>query len=149
MEEPFYAVIKLKTGEELVAQVSYATEDGLLTLQDPMVVEPMQQKKGRQNIEGFVLRDWIYASYDDFFFISLDDVLTMSELDENIKNFYINTIQNKSAPTNIPNDAKIDFGTYGKQYEGARQPLPDLSDKGYLGSVQAMKQLLEELYKKS
>jgi len=147
MEEPFYAVIKLKTGEELVAQVSYATEDGLLTLQDPMVVEPMQQKKGRQNIEGFVLRDWIYASYDDFFFISLEDVLTMSELDENIKNFYINTVENKLAPTNIPDNTKIDMGTYGES--GARQPLPDLSDKGYLGSVQAMKQLLEELYKKS
>jgi len=148
MEEPFYAVIKLKTGEELVAQVSYATEDGLLTLQDPLVVEPMQQKKGRQQIEGFVLRDWIYASYDDFFFISLEDVLTMSELDENIKTFYINTIENKSAPR-LHNDAKIDFGTYGGEYEGARQPLPDLSEKGYLGSVEAMKQLLEELYKKS
>ena len=148
MEEPFYAVIKLKTGEELVAQVSYATEDGLLTLQDPLVVEPMQQKKGRQQIEGFVLRDWIYASYDDFFFISLEDVLTMSELDENIKTFYINTIENKSAPK-LSNDTKIDFGTYGEEYEGARQPLPDLSEKGYLGSVEAMKQLLEELYKKS
>ena len=148
MEEPFYAVIKLKTGEELVAQVSYATEDGLLTLQDPMVVEPMQQKKGRQNIEGFVLRDWIYASYEDFFFISLEDVLTMSELDENIKNFYVNTVENK-ATSNVPNDTKIDFGTYGNEYEGARQPLPDLSEKGYLGSVEAMKQLLEELYKKS
>ena len=147
MEEPFYAVIKLKTGEELVAQVSYATEDGLLTLQDPMVVEPMQQKKGRQQIEGFILRDWIYASYDDFFFISLEDVLTMSELDENIKNFYINTVENKSAPTNIPDDTRIDMGTYGDS--GARQFLPDLSEKGYLGSVQAMKQLLEELYKKS
>lgn len=152
MEEEFYAVIKLTTGEELIAQVSYLPEESSLILQDPMIVEPMVQKKGRQHIEGFVLKDWIYASYDDCFIINMNRVITISELDTTIREFYINTIEKKHIESQGPIQAKqqLDFGTYGgKEYEGPRQFLGDLSEKGYLGSVKATKQLLEEIYKKS
>lgn len=151
MEEEFYATIKLTTGEELVAQVAYLPEENSLILQDPMLVEPMQQKKGRQHIEGFILKDWIYASYQDCFIIKMDSVLTISELDESIKEFYVRTIQNKSEQSSGPikSGDQLDFGEYSTEYEGARQFLGDLTEKGYLGSVEQTKLLLEEIYKKS
>lgn len=151
MEEEFYAVIKLTTGEELVAQVSYLTEENSLLLQDPMIVEPIVQKNSRQHVEGFILKDWIYASYENFFIVKMDHLLTISELDESIKEFYIQSIERKNKEQNgtIKPGQRLDFGRYGETYEGSRQFLGDLSEKGYLGSVEATKQLLEEIYKKS
>ena len=44
---------------------------------------------------------------------------------------------------------KIDMGSYNSDSTSNRQNINDLSEKGYLGSVERTKKMLEEIYKKS
>ena len=88
MEEEFYAAIKLITGEEIVAKVSYDLEDEVVVLLNPRLVEKVQHKKGNQIIEGIVFDDWIHSSTEDMFVIPKSHVVTMIELQVHIVNFY-------------------------------------------------------------
>ena len=145
MEEEFYSSVKLVSGEELVAKVCYITDEDSLLLENPMIVESITQKKGKQKVEGFILKEWISSSYDDVFIIRMDKIITLSELEDNIKEFYINCLEKKNSEPPEPRGQSLDFG----KYNGARQYLMDLSDKGYIGSVETHKKILEEIYKKS
>lgn len=147
MEEEFYSTIKLSSGEELVAKICYLPDEDSILVENPMVVEPMNQKKGKQNIEGFVLREWIHATYEDVFIIRMNQIITLSELDDNIKEFYLNIVEEKSKHPKARKEEKIDMGKYSDSK--ARQNIKDLSEKGYLGSVEYTKKILEEIFKKS
>ena len=85
MEEEFYASIKLSTGEEIVSKVCYMTEEDSLLVENPMLVEKVTQKKSGKIVEGFSLKEWIASSYDDMFIIKMDQVVTISELDEKLE----------------------------------------------------------------
>ena len=78
MEDDFYATIKLKTGEEIFAKITYIEEDErtLLLLENPITIEKI---KNRGGIEGYKVEPWLRTSTEDLFVINLEDVLTMSE----------------------------------------------------------------------
>ena len=65
MEDEFFAALKLTTGEELIAKVCYMNEEDTLLVDNPMVVEKIVQKRGNTAIEGFHLREWMTATYDN------------------------------------------------------------------------------------
>ena len=67
MEEEFFATLKLTTGEELISKVSYMADQDTLILDRPMVVEKIIQKRGNRAIEGFHLREWMTATYENLF----------------------------------------------------------------------------------
>jgi hypothetical protein len=130
MEEEFYSTIKLSTGEELIAKVCYLPEEDSLLVEKPMIVEALIQKKHGKKVQGFVLKEWIRSSYDEMFVVKMEQIVTMSELDEKIKRFYLGSLdqedtdQNKIKPTKLKNN-------------------------GYVGSVEQVKKSLESLYKRS
>lgn len=131
MEEEFYATIKLLTGEELISKVCYCTDEDVLILEKPLLVEPALQKKGAMEVNGFSLREWIIASFDQMFVLEKKNILTMTEVEDKIINFYNLTIK------------KITEGNISK-------PSDKLSRKsGYLGSIERKKKSLEDLYNKS
>lgn len=132
MEEEFYATLKLVSGEEVVAKVCYLPDEDKLMLDRPLAVETAKQKKGHMEVTGFALKEWISATFDEMFIIKRDHVLTMTELDETIEEFYIKTLSKlESAKTLVGRGSK----------------LPRRS--GYLGSIKEVKKSLEDIYKKS
>ena len=132
MEEEFYATIKLVSGEEVVAKVCYLPDEDKVMLDRPLAVEIAKQKKGQLEVTGFSLKEWISATFDDMFIIKRDHILTMTELDETIEEFYIKTLKKlESAKTLVGRGSK----------------LPRRS--GYLGSIKEVKKSLEDIYKKS
>jgi hypothetical protein len=149
MEEEFYSTIKLSSGEELIAKICYLPDEDSILLENPMLVESITQKKGKQKMEGFVLKEWISSSYDQMFIIKMNQVITLSELEESIKEFYLNCLEEKSEQENKKNtyaeNNRIDMGNYS----GSRQSINELCDKGYIGSVEKHKKILEEIFKKS
>ena len=148
MEEEFYSTIKLSSGEELVAKNLLPSWPRILfLLRTPWLWNQWIKKKGKQNIEGFVLREWIHATYEDVFIIRMNQIITLSELDDNIKEFYLNIVEEKSKHPKARKEEKIDMGKYSDSK--ARQNIKDLSEKGYLGSVEYTKKILEEIFKKS
>ena len=132
MEEEFYATIKLISGEEIVSKVCFLSEENKLMLDRPLVVENAKQRKGSLEVSGFALKEWISATFDDMFIINKDHVLTMTEVEGEIAEFYEKTLNRLES---------------GKSLAGRGNKIPRGS--GYLGSVKEMKKTLEDLFNKS
>lgn len=130
MEEEFYATIKLSSGEEIISKVCYMTDKDSLLLNNPLLVEKVSQKRLGKNIEGFSLKEWISSSYDDMFIIEMNNVVTISELDERILAYYIMSVNR------LDSDGEDTNTSISKEM-------------GYLGSVEATKKKLESLFNKS
>lgn len=132
MEEEFYATLKLVSGEEIVSKVCYLPDEDKILLDKPLQVELAKQKKGQLEVTGFAFKEWVSATFEDMFVIRRDHILTMSELDNEILDFYEKTIKR------IEN---------GKNLSGRGNKLPRRS--GYLGSIQETKKSLEDIFNKS
>ena len=132
MEEEFYATIKLISGEEIVSKVCFLSEENKLMLEKPLVVENAKQRKGSLEVSGFALKEWISATFDDMFIINKDHVLTMTEVEGEIAEFYEKTLNRLES---------------GKSLAGRGNKIPRTS--GYLGSIKEMKKTLEDIFNKS
>ena len=80
MEEDFYAVIKLTSGEEIISIVSPSTEEDqlFLILNNPATIEVITLRQ--MGIQGYKVDPWIKISDDDTFLVSMDKVITISEI---------------------------------------------------------------------
>jgi hypothetical protein len=80
MEEEFYAVVKLKNSEEFFSQVSPTEEDGkeVVLLYHPVTITIVRTKRG----PAYSVEPWIKIGNEGIFVINKDDVLTMSELED-------------------------------------------------------------------
>ena len=95
-----------------------------------MLVEPAVQKKGQTEVSGFSLREWIIASFDQMFVIEKKNILTITEVEDKIINFYNLTLK------------RITDGVSEKPDKLTRK-------SGYLGSIEQKKKSLEDIFKKS
>ena len=132
MEEEFYATIKLTTGEEIVSKVCYLEDEDKVLLENTLQVLAAKQKKGQLEVSGFSFSEWISASFDNMFIIKRDHIMTMTEIDPMIQDFYEKTLER------LEN---------GKSLTGRAGKLT--RDSGYLGSVKEMKKSLEDIFNKS
>ena len=132
MEEEFYATLKLVSGEEIVSKVCYLPDENKIILDRPMQVELAKQKKGNLEVSGFSFKEWISATFEDMFVIDKSNVLTMTELDDTIQEFYLKTLTRLEGSRSLI---------------GKANNLPRKS--GYLGSVKQMKKSLEDIFNKS
>ena len=132
MDEEFYATVKLISGEEIVAKVCYLEDEDKVLLENPLQVLSAKQRKGQLEVSGFSFSEWISASFDNMFIIKRDHIMTMTEIDPLIQDFYEKTLQR------LEN---------GKSLTGRAGKLPRGS--GYLGSVTEMKKSLENIFNKS
>jgi hypothetical protein len=132
MEDDFYATVKLISGEEIVAKICYLEDEDKVLLENPLQVELAKQRKGQLEVTGFSFSEWISATFDNMFILNRHHILTMTEVDGQIVEFYEKTLQR------LEN---------GKSLSGRGNKLPRGS--GYLGSVKEMKKSLEDLFNRS
>ena len=132
MDEEFYATVKLISGEEIVSKVCYLEDEDKVLLENPLQVELAKQRKGQLEVSGFSFKEWISATFDNMFILNRSHILTMTEVDGQIVEFYEKTLQR------LEN---------GKSLTGRGNKLPRGS--GYLGSVKDMKKTLEDIFNKS
>ena len=132
MDEEFYATVKLITGEEIVSKVCYLEDEDKVLLENPLQVENAKQRRGQLEVSGLSFKEWISATFDNMFIIKRDHIMTMTEVDGQIVEFYEKTLQRLES---------------GKSLTGRANKLPRGS--GYLGSVQDMKKTLENIFNKS
>ena len=71
------------------------------------------------------------ATYEEMFIIRMEQVITMTELDDKIKNFYLGNLDED----NFNEDCDV-------------KPNK-LKNNGYIGSVEEVKKNLESLFKRS
>ncbi len=132
MDEEFLAAVKLITGEEIVAKVCYLEDEDKVLLENPLQVEIAKQRKGQLEVSGFSFKEWVSATFDNMFILNKHHIITMTEVDGQIQEFYEKTLQR------LEN---------GKSLTGRGHKLPKSS--GYLGSVKDMKKSLEDIFNKS
>jgi hypothetical protein len=132
MEEEFFATVKLITGEEIVSKVVYLEDEDKVMLENPLQVDSAKQRKGALEISGFSFREWVCATFDKMFIINRNHIITISEIEGPIVEFYKETLQRMEN---------------GKSLNSKGGKLPRGS--GYLGSVTDMKKSLENIFNKS
>ena len=131
-EKEFLATLKLVSGEEIIATVIYLEDEDKVLLENPFSVELSKQRQGKLEITGFAFKEWVMASFDDMYIIGRDHIITITEVQGPIKEFYeknLEKIQSHKQLLHKPNK------------------LPRKS--GYLGSINDTKKILENIYKKS
>jgi len=131
MEEEFYAIIKLISGEEIIALVSIDENDGdpVIILQNPLTMKMIHSPTGSY----IKVKPWMELSEDDIFIIKLDRVITMTETKDSkvidVYNSYIN-------------DEDDDIELYRSSGQ------VKVSDKmGYISSVEDAREKLEKIFK--
>jgi hypothetical protein len=132
MDEEFYATVKLISGEEIVSKVVYLEDEDKVLLENPLQVQSAKQRKGQLEISGFSFSEWISASFDQMFILNRSHIITMTEIDAPILDFYEKTLLRLSN---------------GKTLTGRGKKLPRSS--GYLGSINDNKIKLEDIFNKS
>ena len=132
MGEEFFATVKLITGEEIVSKVVYLEDEDKVLLENPLQVDSAKQRKGALEISGFSFKEWVCATFDKMFILNRDHIITISEVEGPIVDFYKETLLRMEN---------------GKSLNGKGGKLPRGS--GYLGSVTDMKKSLENIFNKS
>ena len=129
MEEEFYSIIKLVSGEEVFALVSVDENDDnpVLLLQNPVIMSTIHTPGGSM----VKVKPWMDMTDETMFIIRLDKVITMIESkDQKLIDVYNNY--------NEDTDEAESLG-------GSVMPTPKM---GYLSSVKDARKDLEDLFKK-
>ena len=131
MEEEFYAIIKLISGEEIFSLVSIDENDGdsIIIMQSPVTMKSFNH----QGNSLMKIKPWIELSTDDIFVIKYDRIITMTETKDeriiNVYNRYLNDEEDTSPFTNKLT-SKV-----------------NISEKmGYLNSVEESRKKLEDIF---
>ena len=133
MEEEFYSIIKLTSGEEILSLVSIDDNDGdpLVILQNPITIKIIETHHGVH----IKVKSWIEMSTDDIFIIKQDKIITMTETkDDRLIDIYNSYIEDDdSFEVRKPSDKT------GKTKPSKRM--------GYLSSVEDARKILEDIFK--
>ena len=127
MEEDFYAVIKLISGEEIFSIVCPSEEDDqtMLILNNPVTIEVIVMKQ--IGMQGYKIDPWLKFADDDTFLLNMDKVLTISEVrDEEMIEMYHKFLRqqdNKNSNNSLS------------------------AEMGYLSSVSEARKKFEKLYR--
>jgi hypothetical protein len=127
MEEDFYAVIKLVSGEEIFSIVCPSEEEGrtMLILNNPVIIEVVVMKQ--IGMQGYKIDPWLKFADDDTFLLDMDKVLTISEVRDG------ETIEM--------------YHKFLKQQENKNSKNPLTPEMGYLSSVSEARKRFEKLYR--
>lgn len=129
LEEEFYSIIKLTSGEEILSLVSVDENDGdiILILQNPVTIKLIKTNQGSSYLK---VNPWMELTNEDIFIIKLDKVITMTETtDEKIISIYKNYLS-------------TDFGSYVSEGK-----VEVSNDMGYISSVDEARKKLERIFK--
>jgi hypothetical protein len=127
MEEEFYAILKLISGEEILSKVCPCDEDDriILILDDPIIMESILIRK--LEMTTIKVTPWIKFSSNRMFVMDMKNVITMTEVDDEdliqIHQKYVREKNKKSNKTEI---------------------TPKM---GYLASIDDARKSLEKIYK--
>ncbi len=127
MEEDFYAVIKLISGEEIFSIVCPSEEDEktMLILNNPVTIEVIVMKQ--IGMQGYKIDPWLKFADDDTFLLDMDKVLTISEVRD-------------------PETIEM-YHKFLKQQQNKNSKSPVSAEMGYLSSVSEARKRFEKLYR--
>ena len=125
--DEFIATVKLCSGEEILTKVivDYSSEEEQIIIDNPVVCSEVRTA-GASIPLGYKFEPWIKMSDEEVFILSLDKIITLSEIKDDLV-----------------------IKTYESIIEsGFKRQHPDLDrSMGYVNSVDNARSIIEKLYK--
>ena len=135
MNTPFYATIKLITGEEVLAEATLTEENGsdFFLINDPIVISETMQVDHQKGIavSGLVPKKWQLYSADSMTIINKNHIVSISELDKFGVEFYQKALIAAKVSSPIKRKVSID------------------ENIGYVGKTDDARELLERIFNDS
>ena len=133
MSDKFLAVVKLKTGEEVIAKVEIAPELDVLSLDCPAMVghSSFTRKPGISIIK---IEPWIKTGREQTYIVEMSNVITTCEItDEEVISAYNNFVK-----------------AYYETPVPKLKPKPKMTkEMGYISNVKDARKSLENIFKNS
>ena len=133
MSDKFLAVVKLKTGEEIIAKVKISPEVDVISLDCPAMVghSNFSRKPGLSVIK---IEPWIKTGREKTYIVEMSNIITTCEVsDEDVIKAYNNFV-NAYYETEIP----------------VKKPKPKMTkEMGYISNVKDARKSLENIFKNS
>ena len=133
MSDKFLAVVKLKTGEEVIAKVEIATQHDVLSLDSPAMVghSSFTRKPGISIIK---IEPWIKTGRERTYIVEMSNVITTCEVsDEDVIKAYNRFVK-----------------AYYETEPPMEKPNPKMTkEMGYISNVKDARKSLENIFKNS
>ena len=133
MSDKFLAVVKLKTGEEVIAKVEIASELDVLSLDCPAMVghSSFTRKPGISIIK---IEPWIKTGREKTYILEMSNVITICEISDK--------------------DVIAAYNNFVKAYYESENPFQKTKPKmtkemGYISNVKDARKSLENIFKNS
>ena len=132
MNDPFFATIKMTSGEEVLSEIIPNEENGvnILLMFNPIVVEESYSydEDTGSLAPKTTARKWLKFSQDDMVIVNMDNVITVSELDKYGIAYYQKSL------------------ILAKVKSPVRREMKTKEHTGYLGTIEEQRKYLEKLF---
>lgn len=130
MEEEFYCLLKLVSGEEIfsIVSIDYNDNDPVVVLQNPVIMKFINSPSGTH----LKVKPWIELVDEDIFVVRMDKIITMTEVkDIKLIDVYHKYNETPNNYTEVTTDGEVKLST----------------DMGYISSVEESRKKLEDIFK--
>ena len=140
-DEDFYGVIKLATGEEILARAVITEDNGesLVFITSPVLIQNvMKELPDGKVMKAMGFAKWMQMSDEEFFILREKDIIAIASMSKEVIFMYESFI----------GDEEFDPDSFESQElkESNLHIKPD-TKMGYLGKVEAARKLFERIYK--
>ena len=133
MSDKFLAVIKLKTSEEVIAQIEMSSQGDVMSLDYPAMVGESSFTK-RPGISIIKIEPWIKTGREKTYIVEMSNIITICEIsDKDVIKAYNNFVK-----------------AYYESESPFQKPKPKMTkEMGYISNVKDARKSLEDIFKNS
>ena len=133
MSDKFLAVVKLKTSEEVIAQIEMSSQGDVMSLDYPAMVGESSFTK-RPGVSIIKIEPWIKTGREKTYIVEMNNVITICEIsDKDVIKAYNNFVK-----------------AYYESESPFQKPKPKMTkEMGYISNVKDARKSLENIFKNS
>ena len=133
MSDKFLAVVKLKTSEEVLAQIEMSPQGDVMSLDYPAMVGESSFTK-RPGVSIIKIEPWIKTGREKTYIVEMNNIITICEIsDKDVIKAYNNFVK-----------------AYYESESPFEKPKPKMTkEMGYISNVKDARKSLEDIFKNS
>ena len=133
MSDKFLAVVKLKTGEEVIAKVELSPELDVISLDSPAMIGHSNFSR-KPGVSVIKIEPWIKTGREKTYIVEMNNVITTCEVsDKDVIKAYNKFVK-----------------AYYDTEDIIQKPKPKMTkEMGYISNVKDARKILENIFKKS
>ncbi len=133
MSDKFLAVVKLKTSEEVIAQIEMSSQGDVMSLDYPAMVGESSFTK-RPGVSIIKIEPWIKTGREKTYIVEINNIITICEIsDKDVIKAYNNFVK-----------------AYYESESPFQKPKPKMTkEMGYISNVKDARKSLEDIFKNS